>query len=180
MDEEEVRREQFFAASDRAYDHHTRADEIIRDHVAYLESMGQLRGRYVSIPIPPSAIEELRLAAGAYHQALQLVTIENGIPYSNTHNQLGVIYRQLEILDRSFYHIAEAIRSAEALGERWYAGSARENMARLHFDKGHRYHDAWSEAQAALAHFRSCGPDAERDVRRVERLITEISGQLYR
>jgi hypothetical protein len=176
LDEEEVRRERFFELTDRAYEHSVRADEIIERYFVYLRDTDQLPP--VSFPTPPAAINELRLAATAYHEALLLVTEENGKNYPIVHHQLGVIYKQLEIMDRSFYHLVEAIRAFEVMGYRREAGQSRESLAQLHFYKGRRYHDAFVQARAALTHFQSCGPDAAGDVERIRRLIADISAHL--
>jgi hypothetical protein len=180
LDEDDVRRERFFQMTDRGWEHLGRADEIIRGNFAYLRDNGLLPRWATSHPMPPEAVNELRLAATAYHEALLFVTEENGSNYPIVHLQLGVIYMRLEVLDRSFYHLVEAIRVSEAMGYRKEAGLSRENLARLHFYKGGRYHDAFVQARAASAHFQSCGPEASDDVERMGRLIADISAHLRR
>ena len=180
MDDEDVRRERFFEVADRAYEHSARADEIIKGNITYLSDTGQLPPWVTRVPVPPAAIHELHLAAARYHEALLLVTEENGPSYPHTHTQLGAVYVRLEILDRAFHHLVEAIRVSEAMGYRREAGRSRENLARLHFYKGQRYHDAFVQARAALAHFQSCGPETTGDVERMQELLADISAHLRR
>jgi hypothetical protein len=178
LDDEDVRRERFFEVTDRGWQHSLQAEEIIRGNFAYLRDTGQLPPGLSSLPMPRAAINELRLAATAYHEALLLVTEANGKNYPIVHLQLGGIYLQLEVMDRASYHLVEAIRVFEAMGYRKEAGKSRENLALLHFSNGGRYHDAFVQARAALAHYESCGPDASGDVERMRRLIADISAHL--
>jgi tetratricopeptide (TPR) repeat protein len=180
VDDEEARRERFFELTDRGWQHSEQADDIIRRNLDYLEDTGQLPMGVSSHPMPPAAINELRLAASAYHEALRLVTEENGKNYPIVHLQLGTIYLQLEVLDRAADHLVEAIRVFEAMGYRMEAGHSRANLARLHFYKGGRYHDAFVQARAALLHYQSCGPDAAGNVERMRRLMADISAHLPR
>jgi hypothetical protein len=178
LDDEEARRERFFELTDRGWRQSEHADDIIRRNFAYLERTGRLPPGLSSVPMPPAAVNALRQAAAAYHDALLLVTEDDGNNLPIVHHQLGSIYLRLEVKDRAFVHLAEAIRLFEAMGHRMSAGQSRENLARLHFFKGMRYRDALLQAQAALEHYQSCGPDAAGDVDRMWRLIADISEHL--
>lgn len=178
MDDEDARRERFFELTDRGWRHSEQADDIIKNNFAHLQRKRRLPPGQASVPMPPGAVNELRLALAAYHEALRLVTEENGKNYPIVHHQLGSIYLQLEIKDRAFVHLTEASRVFEAMGFPMNAGQSRENLARLHFFKGRRYEDALEEARAALAHYESCGPDAAAAVDRMWQLIADISAHL--
>lgn len=180
MDDEDARRERFFALTERGWRYFAQADHIIKRNLAYLDETGQLPPHVTSVPVPPAAVDALRLAAAAYHEALPLVREENGRNYPILHHQLGSVYMKLEVEDRAFVHLAEAIRSAEAMGERMLAGQSRENLAQLHFYQTGRYQDALAQAQIALQHYQSCGPEAAGAVDRVWQLIANISARLRR
>jgi len=178
VDDEDARRERFFELTDRGWRHSEQADEIIRRNFAYLQRKRRLPLGVASVPMPPAAVNALRQALAAYHEALLLVTEENGENYPIVHHQLGSIYLQLEVKDRAFIHLTEATRVFEAMGHRMSAGQSRENLARLHFFKGGRYQDALVQARAALELYQSCGPDAAGEVDRMQRFIADISAQL--
>jgi len=90
-----------------------------------------------------------------------------------THNQLGVIYRNIGDIDRALHHYQQDIRYCEQGGDIFGAGQTRFNVAIALLDAG-RLPDAHAYAEAALANFRTFGDRAADLIQSTEGLIAAI------
>lgn len=122
-------------------------------------------------------LRHLNAAVGFYQQALTLLPPNAIDDLAVAHNQLGIIYRSADDLDRALHHYRESIRYKEAAGNIYSAGETRCNVAIALANAG-RLPDALLYAQAALRNFATYGDRAAEMIQRTQGLIAEIEGKM--
>jgi tetratricopeptide (TPR) repeat protein len=122
-------------------------------------------------------VQHLHTAAASYHEALDLLPEDAVSELAIAHNTLGIIYVAAGQVDVALPHWREAIRQAEAAGDRYEAGQARSNIAIGLADAG-RFDDALLYANAAVRDFESVGVWADTDLNKAQRLIHQIQETL--
>jgi tetratricopeptide (TPR) repeat protein len=122
-------------------------------------------------------VAHLDAALGFYQQALELIPPDALHDVAITHNQLGVIYGEVGMLEPALEHYRESVRYQEATGDQFEAGQTRFNAA-LDLARAGRYPDAFAWATAALRDYQPYGERAAADIAKTERLIADIEQDL--
>jgi tetratricopeptide (TPR) repeat protein len=111
----------------------------------------QLRG------VPAAALDGMIAEAGGrFAEALALIPPEAAPARRTVLLRIGQVYSMAGELDVARKHFEEAIRLAEAGGDRYNAGGSRLSLAVV-FGQGRRIEDALLYARAALADFEATG-----------------------
>jgi tetratricopeptide (TPR) repeat protein len=118
-------------------------------------------------------LKHLNAAVGYYQQALALLPPDDVDDLAATHNQLGIIYKDVGDLERALEHYNKSIQYNEMAGDIYAAGTTRRNMA-IALSQNGRHSDALLYARAALRNFESYGGRAKQDEDETKRLIDWI------
>ncbi len=122
-------------------------------------------------------LQHLKAALNHYQQALALLPLNAVDDRAVTHNQMGIIYRNLGDPDGALPHYIESLRYKEAAGNLYGAAKTRVNIALALCDAG-RLADAREYADAALRNFETYGEGAAEEIQRTWGVIEEIEKAL--
>lgn len=112
-------------------------------------------------------------AARLYEQALEMMPTTAVTDRGIAHNQLGIIYRSADDIDRALHHYRQSIQYGDKAGDIFGAGQRRFNVA-IGLLQADRLADARAYAEAALANFRTFGNRAADEIQDTEGLIADI------
>jgi tetratricopeptide (TPR) repeat protein len=112
-----------------------------------------------------------------YNKVLEMLPLSEVNGLAVTHNQLGLIYRDVGDLDQALSHYRDSIRYTEVTGNLYNAAGTRYNVAVLLIESD-RFVDALEYANAALRNFETYGEDAAEDIQKTRILIAEIEKAL--
>jgi tetratricopeptide (TPR) repeat protein len=110
-------------------------------------------------------------------QALSVLHPHDLSDRADTHNQLGMVFRNAGETDLAFKHYQKSIRYSEAAGDVYAAARSRRNFA-FGLAKAGRFPDAKEYAYTALRNFETYGERAAEDIQKTRELIELIEQQM--